>query len=173
MELVTVNDAGGNRSSYRFRDRKTDRVYQPNEFLQRCPVLVSNADITPGSAETIRTTLFLVVRIQFTELGTLKLQRTLDQPGSMLATTLDGELISLNAVPPRERVLIAKPRKQDREKRQPNAPPERSSEKDAAAQLELTGGFTSEEEAAALAAVINAGPLPFPLKVTSSRLVSQ
>jgi preprotein translocase subunit SecD len=91
--------------------------------------------------------------VQFTSRGAKRLRGFTGKPGRLLAITLDGELIGLHAVAR----AVKKPAKGDEEE---------------LSQLDVAGGFGTEEEAGYLALVFNSGPLPCALRVLSNQIVA-
>lgn len=164
-EVSTLNVFGGGkeqRMETRFLDLRTGRPLSVQEFLQQSPLLLSSADIAPDGANVVSSEGYTAVRVQFSAAGTRKLDNFMKKQGRFLAVALDGELITLTVTP-------GEPEKQQKRKRPKGAPkpPEEVT------QLDILGGFHSMEEAAALAVVLNAGPLPVPLKVVNTRVVGE
>ncbi|HEU4753162.1 MAG TPA: hypothetical protein VFU47_08635, partial [Armatimonadota bacterium] len=155
LDVQSIQDADGTHSSMRFRDRKTGKVVPTPQFLERCPLLAANADLLPGSARAIQGGSLIAVRIQFNPVASRRLRRFFERPGRLIATALDGEIISLNA-------STEKPKKGKREK-----------EEDGAEEVDLLGGFRTPEECNYLALILNSKPLPFPVRVVSTRLTAE
>lgn len=142
------------KTTLRFRDRRSNLPISAPEFLSRCPRLLENKDLQPDSARVVGSGLSLAVRLQFTDQAAKRLTRFTRKPGHLLATVLDGEMVGINA--------STGPVKGGK-KQQPA---------DDLGQIEVTGGFGTEEEAGYLATVFNSGPLPFPLTVLSQKLAA-
>ncbi|HTE17842.1 MAG TPA: hypothetical protein VK689_05615 [Armatimonadota bacterium] len=143
-------------STFRFRDRRTNRPIPATDFLRRCPLLASNEDLFPGSASKISSGVLLAVRVQFTDPASRRLDRFMSKPGRMLATVLDGEMVGINAV--QQRVKRGKRQKGEDEQ---------------IAGVDITGGYATELEADHLAVVLNSGALPAALSVVSTRVLTE
>lgn len=160
-EISFLNISGGRsqQSTTRFFDLKERKPVPPAEFFKRCPLVVTTADIYPNGAAVATGAMGLtVVRVQFADAATRKLEGFLRKRGEVLAIVLDGEIISMSAT-------TGDGRERKRKKGE--------GEEEDVPQLDILGGFNTPEEAQHLATLFNAGALPIPLKVTSTRLVPE
>jgi preprotein translocase subunit SecD len=142
-------------SVIRFQERETGRVHQAAEILRRSPLLLDNRDLIAGAARVVTQGHF-AVRVQVTREAGKRLERFTSKPGRLLAVALDGEIIGLHALT-----------------KDLGRGAEGEDGKKGLMDLDITGGFTTEQEARFLATVFNSGPLPCPLTVVSSKLVGE
>lgn len=156
--VLDVLSRSDGQDKIRFRERDGVKVIQPEEFFRRCPLIVSNEDLEPGDATVVREGALMAVRVGFNKRATERMNRFQSKPGRILVILLDGEIITLNSVTRK----AEKPRKKGDEPKD-----------DGRTTIDIGGGFAGEDEAAYLAAVFNAGPLPVPLKVVSAQIVSE
>lgn len=167
IDVLTVQ----NETTLRFRDRQTNRQVQTSALLARSPLLLGNADFAPEGAHVLGNSL---VRVKLNERATARLNQFLKKPGRLMAVVMDGEVLAINAsVTP-----VAPPRrgKKKKKKAEPGvigAEPMAEEPEQSAGFLDIPGSFSKPEEAAQLAGMINAGVLPYPLTVRSSRIVAE
>jgi hypothetical protein len=159
LNVLTITDQGKPRSDLRFFDHRSGRPVPMKEFIERCPVVAGGEDVEV--ANVVTSGALMAVRVQFTQAGTVKLQRFTKKPGRVLGVVLDNEVISISAVVGK----ATKKPKGEKGKTEKTVPDEEVS------QVDVLGGFQTVEEANYLATVLTAGPLPAPLKVVGSRLV--
>jgi preprotein translocase subunit SecD len=155
VDVLSIQD----KTTIRFRDRETNLPVAAPEFVRRCPLILSNADLEPDSAKVVGSGLLMAVRVRFTPRATRRLEGFTGKPGRLLAVMLDGELLSINAVT-----------------RKVNSGKKGGQKGDSdvdLSELDLSGGFGTAEEAGYLALVLNSGPLPFPLTVVSNAIVAE
>jgi preprotein translocase subunit SecD len=154
IDVRTIQDANGNQSVTRFRDRKTGALIEAEDFFRQCPVLATNADFNLGAARSVTGGSLMAVRVQLTLPASKKLRRFLQKPGRVVGMTLDGEVVGLNVVgtPPK------------RKKGDPELGPE---------EIDILAGFSTPEECGYLAVLFNAPPLPFPVKVLGTKLIAE
>jgi len=150
LEVYTVQQ----KRVIRFRDQRSREIVSAEKFLSGSPLVASGEDLLPGSARVVGDTGFATVRIRLKQAGSRRLDRFGREPGRMLAIVLDGEILGLTAVS--QKPEKRKDRKLDLD--------------DAPSEVDIAAGFSTEAEARWLAVVLNSGPLPFPLTVTSPRL---
>jgi len=173
INFLNIQGAKQQESQVRFYDRKANRLVPMRDYVAKCPLIVTSADVQPGGTTVVTGNLLMAVRVPFKSAATKRLEGYFKRPGRILGVILDGEPISITAIV----------RVEERRVRDPNAPPEtkqqreerrRREKEDAEAvpQLDVTGGFGSAAEAGYLATVFNAGPLPLPVKVVDTRLVA-
>jgi preprotein translocase subunit SecD len=155
LDLLNING----KVSMRFRERPEGRVVPIEKVLDASPLIVGNREVVPGSCKVVTGTTSMAVRVRFTEAGAKKLDRFAGEAGRLLAVVVDNEIVAINAVPQRP-----KSKKKDKA--------EREAELEAFSQVDVSGGFTSELEANALAVILNAGPLNYPLNVVSTKLIA-
>lgn len=165
VEIVTVEDRSPTPTEplIRFVDRRARVPVPAAEMIKRCPLLLTESDLEPGSARRVGDAL-AVVRVKLTERASDRLQRFGLRPGRLLAVVLDGELLAIHSANPGDQ-----PRRSSRDRRKSTS----EDEPDPRADLAITGGFRGPYEAGYLAAVLNSGPLPYKLVVLSSRVVAQ
>ena len=157
LDVRTISDVNGGAPAIRFRDSRADRVIPGGEFLPRCPLVLSNEDLLPDSAQRVGNGALIGVRVQFNPKGSRRLERLMKKPGRLLAIALDGEIVSINAVTSR-----GTPRKKG----------EADEEEEEVQQIDILAGFNTPEEAVYLATVFNSGVLPAPIKVVSAKLAA-
>jgi preprotein translocase subunit SecD len=123
-------------------------------------LVVDSGDIAPNGAGVVSGNGYVAIRVQFTTAGTRKLEGAIKKAGRILAVTLDGEIISMTVTNGEQKP--EKKRKQPGDSAAPDVP-----------QLDIFGGFSTLDEANDLAAILNAGPLPVPLKVVNTRVITE
>jgi len=149
-----------NQSLIRFKERDSGRVLPPEKFVPKCPLVLGPDDVSRGSSHAVRDGALTFVRVEFDKSGSDRLEHFVRKPGRLLAVVLDGEILSINAVTRKAR----KARRGDKGG---------EGKAEDAMQLDVAGGFKTEDEAGYLAQVFNAGPLPLPLKVVSTQITSE
>lgn len=162
-EISNINITGGGKeqqSQMRFFDTRAGKNVPVKDFLARSPLVVDSGDIAPNGAGVTSGDGYNAIRVQFTTAGTRKLEGAIKKAGRILAVTLDGEIISLT--------VTSGEQKAPKKKKQPGD----SSASDVP-QLDIFGGFNTLDEANDLAAILNAGPLPVPLKVVNTRVITE
>jgi preprotein translocase subunit SecD len=174
LNYLNIQGARQQERQLRFYDRRENKLVPLKEFLARCPLVVTSADVLPGGANVVSGSLFLAVRVPFKPAATRRLESFFKRQGEVLGVILDGEPISITTtvraetVAPKPAPGSPKPlretpkERKEREEREEREVP----------QLDVTGGFSTAAEAGYLAAVFNAGPLPLPVKVIESRLIA-
>lgn len=165
MDALTIQEAGGTRTALRFLDTRSNTRMPAAQFLERCPLILTNADLTVDSAEAFGSGENNAVRIRFNEAGTKRLEGFMKKPGRLLAVVLDGDLITVNAV-------VQKVRRRKKETKEGEGENGKGGESEVG-QIEIAGSLANEGEAAYLAMAFNAGALPVPLKLLGSRLVAE
>jgi preprotein translocase subunit SecD len=154
IDVRNIQDADGTQSVTRFRDRKSGALIPADRFFSQCPILATNADFNLGAARAVSGGALMAVRVQLTLPASKKLRRFLQKPGRVVGMTLDGEVVGLNVVgtPPKRR------------KGDPELGPE---------EIDILGGFATPEDCGYLAVILNAPPLPFPIKVLGTKLIAE
>ncbi len=153
IDTLSVQSGHTQSSSLRIRDQETGRVVPLLDFLPKCPLLLNSADLEKDGARVVGSPPLIAVRVTFNAAANEQLD-FFAKPGTMLAVTLDGELISINAM---ESSTAKRPKRK----------------RDELPELDVLAGFNTPEEAAALAASLNAGVLPAPLAVSGYKLIAQ
>lgn len=151
IDTLTVQSGHDSSSSLRIRDRQTGVAVPLAEFIRKCPLLMTGADVSKEGARVVGSPPLFAVRVAFKSEANERLDFFV-KPGMLLAVTLDGELISINAM---ETSSGGKKRKRDE-----------------GTELDLMGGFNTTEEAAALATSLNTGTLPVPLSAGEPKLIT-
>ncbi|MBI3909975.1 MAG: hypothetical protein HY320_03465 [Armatimonadetes bacterium] len=144
LQIVETQD----RSRYAFQDARSGASVPLDRVLKESPLVLDRHDLRPDSALDVTSGAFLVVRVELTEEGTRKIRRfAREHVPTLLGVYLDSEFLA--SIPVTDR--ISKDVKN--------------------AEGYITGGYRDEVEARLLAAVINTGPLPVPVKVQDARYV--
>lgn len=151
IDTLTIQSGRDTTSSLRIRDRETGAAVPLAEFIPKCPLLLTGADLGKEGARVVGSPPLFAVRVAFKAEANERLDFFV-KPGMLLAVTLDGELISINAM---ETTSGGKKRKRDD-----------------VTELDLMGGFNSPEEAAALASSLNTGTLPVALSAGQPKLIT-
>ena len=151
IDTLTIQSGKDSSSSLRIRDRKTGAAVPLAEFIPKCPLILTGADLGKEAARVIGSPPLFAVRVAFKAEANERLDFFV-KPGMLLAVTLDGELISINAM---ETTSGGKKRKRDD-----------------VTELDLMGGFNTPEEATALASSLNTGTLPMPLSAGEPKLIT-
>ncbi len=146
----------------RVRDTQTMKAVTLAEYSARCPVLAATADLEPDKARRFGGGAGLVVRVQFNPKTSRRLSDFASRPGRIVMVLLDGALMGVNYTAGKVRTLT----------RTTGEPKVAGEETFGLGQLDLGGGFATEEEAEYLATVLNSGALPLPLVLRSKRITA-
>lgn len=161
ISVLTIQD----KTTLRFQDRRNNRPVETVKVVEKSPLLFDNDDLEPNGATAIVNA--ALVRARLTEKASKRLESFLKKPGRMIAVVLDGEVVAINAG-----ISTIMPRRKgkNKERKKDEVEPEMQAEP-AGTEVDILGGYSTPEEAALLAGVLNSGVLPFPLIVRSQRVV--
>ena len=176
IDILTIAAGRQQETKIRFKDRRTGRITPAAEFVAKCPLLVSGEDLVGDGARVVGSGAQMAVRVQVKEKPWRRVERLQGRDGALVAVTLDGELVSMNSIPPRSEFRRIK----TKGGKAPAEPPKRKERqpkeedlKEEGGTFDLIGGFSDRDDAGYLAVVLNAGPLPFPLKTLSKEFVAE